>query len=696
MAEARLIGNQYRLLEPVGAGGMGRVWRAWDVPLDREVAVKEIMLPPGMTGETWAQVYQRTVREARAAARIRHSGVAAVYGMSEQGEVPPWIAMEFVPGRSLDRMLSEDGPLPLARAAEIGRQVLAALASGHAAGVRHRDLKPANVMITPEGRAVLTDFGIARMVDAPRLTTAGMAVGTPGYMSPERILDRDDDSPAADLWALGATLFAAIRGQGPYDGYRETTAACLAITTEEPPEIPEAGPLAGLINALMSRDPAGRPDAAQAAQELDTAIALMRGRPAPDLASLFASRARTRRDDFQETQTVPPGPPTPRRAALSASRRRWLGRKPAAIAAATAAVLAAAGVIAALLPGSASADDTFRLAAVINNDGHPEIFGITRGALDHAWIPSASTQWSSWQPLSLSAQAITFAGAPAAIRDTSKRMELFGRTASGTIVHYYQFTAGGAGGWGGGGQLLGANGVTSDPSVISLSDGTLEVFARLADGSIGYDTQRTPGPTASWSGWQSMGGTAASAPVAMVNSKGSPEVFARASDGSLVHDYYQQGKWSGWQRLAPGNVFTGTPAVAKNTDGRLEVFVRTPAGNLDHLWQGAPGSGPWSDLQSLGSGLRGDPVVLSVQDGRLELFAELSNGNTGYIMQQPTRSTGWSGWESLPSQPNGTLASAVYDYNRVDVLVRTAAGITDFRSPTGTDWTEATQIPGSL
>jgi serine/threonine protein kinase len=205
MAGARLIGNQYRLLEPVGAGGMGRVWRAWDIPLDREVAVKEIVLPPGMTEETWAQVYQRTVREARAAARIRHPGVATVYGMSEQGEAPPWIAMEFVPGCSLDRMLSEDGPLPPVRTAEIGRQVLAALASGHAAGVRHRDLKPANVMITPEGRAVLTDFGIARMIDDPRLTTAGVAIGTPRYMSPERILDRDDDSPAADLWALGAT-----------------------------------------------------------------------------------------------------------------------------------------------------------------------------------------------------------------------------------------------------------------------------------------------------------------------------------------------------------------------------------------------------------------------------------------------------------------------------------------------------------
>ena len=332
MAGTRLIGNQYRLLEPVGAGGMGRVWRAWDVPLDREVAVKEIVLPPGMTEQTWTQVYQRTVREARAAARIRHPGVAAVYGMSEQGEVPPWIAMEFVPGRSLERLLSEDGPLPPARAAEIGRQVLAALASGHAAGVRHRDLKPANVMITEEGRAVLTDFGIARMIDDSRLTTAGMAVGTPRYMSPERILDRDDDSPAADLWALGATLFASIRGQGPYDGYRETTAACLAITTEEPPEIPEAGPLAGLIRALMSRDPAWRPDAVQAARELDTAIALMRGHPAPDLAGLFPPRGRTREDDFQETRTVSAAPPTPGHAAPSASRRRWLGRKPAAIA----------------------------------------------------------------------------------------------------------------------------------------------------------------------------------------------------------------------------------------------------------------------------------------------------------------------------------------------------------------------------
>jgi hypothetical protein len=681
MAGARLIGNQYRLLEPVGAGGMGRVWRAWDIPLDREVAVKEIVLPPGMTEETWAQVYQRTVREARAAARIRHPGVATVYGMSEQGEAPPWIAMEFVPGCSLDRMLSEDGPLPPVRTAEIGRQVLAALASGHAAGVRHRDLKPANVMITPEGRAVLTDFGIARMIDDPRLTTAGVAIGTPRYMSPERILDRDDDSPAADLWALGATLFAAIRGQGPYDGYREITAACLAITTEEPPEIPEAGPLAGLIRALMSRDPARRPDAIQAAQELDAAIALMRGRPAPDPASLFPPRERTRRYDFQETRTVPPGPP--RHAAVPASGRRWLGRKPIAIAAA-AAVLAAAGVMAAVLPGRGGAGDTFRLAAAINVDGHPELFAVTRvGTLDHAW--TYSTRWAVWHRLPT--QAITFTGAPAAIRDASKRMELFARTAAGTIVRYYQSQPG-FGGWDGPEQLVGANGVTSNPSVLSRGDGTLEVFARLADGSIGYDAQLTPGPSASWTGWRSIGGgSTASAPVAMVNNDGSPEVFARASDGSLVHDYYLRGKWSGWQRLAPGNVFTGTPTVAKNTDGRLEVFVRTPAGTLDHLWQEAVGSGPWSDLQSLGSGLRGDPVVCPMQGGRLELFAELSNGGIGYITQQPTSSTGWSGWKSLPGRA---------DYNRVDVFVRTDVGITDFRSPTGTDWTDATQIAGSF
>jgi hypothetical protein len=694
MTGARIVGNRYRLLEPAGKGGMGTVWRAWDKLLAREVAIKEIVLPSDMTREKWAKVYARTMREAQAPARIRHPGVANVYDVSAPDEVPAWIAMEFVAGRSLQTVLSEDGPLPLARAAGIARQVLDALASSHAAGVLHRDLKPNNVMITPEGRAVLTDFGIARVAGGPQLTTAGEVYGTARYLSPERTLGQDDGSPASDLWALGATLFAAIRGEGPYDVYRETAAASFAIVAEEPPEIPEAGPLVGLIRALMDRDPAQRPNAERTALELDAAIALIEGRPTPHLASMFPHRERvTRRDGYPETRTVPPRSLTPGHLTKPATSH-WKIRSPrrrlAILVAAATAVLAAVGVTAALLPGDASAGDTFRLTAVTNSDKHPELFVITRdGTLEHSWT-YATSNWQAWTKLTN--QAVAFVGVPAAVVDSSHRMEVFARATGGAIMRYYQSQAG-YGAWDGPEQLLGASSVTSDPSVISRSDGTLEVFARLADGSIGYDAVPTPGPGASWSGWRSLGGSMASPPVAVVNRDGSPEVFALASDGSLVHNYYI-GAWSGWQRLATGNVFTGTPTVAKNRDGRLEVFVRTRAGALDHIWQESPGSGPWSDLEPLGMGLCADPVVLMVAGGRLEAFVELASGSIGYALQQSASSTGWSGWKSLPGPVNSAPA-AVYDYGRVDILARTAGGgITDFRSTTGTNWSDGLQLGG--
>lgn len=281
MADNGTRTERYRLIEPVAAGGMGTVWRGRDTLLDREVAIKVIALPDGLGGAERAEVYARAVREARAVARIRHPNVVPVHDVVVRNDgQPPWIIMEFVRGRPMDAVIRQDGPLSPERVADLGAQVLAGLAAGHAEGVLHRDLKPANVMITSEGRALVTDFGIAKLVGEPQWTQPGQVRGTPEYMPPERAWG-EEGTPASDLFALGATMFAAFRGQGPF--HRDGVDAALnAARHDDPPRVPEAGPLADLIHAMLSRDPAQRPTAAQAAHALD---AVTKGAPAPVIPS---------------------------------------------------------------------------------------------------------------------------------------------------------------------------------------------------------------------------------------------------------------------------------------------------------------------------------------------------------------------------------------------------------------------------
>ncbi len=283
-AEARLIGGRYRLAEPIGHGAMGVVWRAVDELLDRDVAVKEVRLPPSLSEAERDNSYQRTLREARTAARLSHPAVATVYDVVEE-RGRPWIVMELVRGRSLDQVIAEDGALPPKRAAVVGRQLLDALAAAHAAGVLHRDVKPSNVLLCPDSRTVLTDFGIATAEGDPSLTLAGVVMGSPGFLAPERVRG-SPATPASDLWSLGATLYAAVEGQGPYDRHGGVMMTMAAVATEDPSPPKAAGPLTGLIIALLSRDPAARPTAATAAQMLEAAGSAGRGgraspQPAP-------------------------------------------------------------------------------------------------------------------------------------------------------------------------------------------------------------------------------------------------------------------------------------------------------------------------------------------------------------------------------------------------------------------------------
>ena len=262
----RVIAGRYRLKEPIGRGAMGTVWCGWDEVLDREVAVKELRISESLPEEERAKAYQRTHREARTAARLSHPGLVTVFDVAEEDGCP-WIVMELVHARSLDQIIAQDGPLSPPRAADAGRQLLAALATAHAAGVLHRDVKPSNVMLTENGRAVLTDFGIATFQGDPRLTQTGMVMGSPGFTAPERI-QGNVATPASDLWSLGATLYAAVEGHGPFDRAGGAITTMSAIINTDPPTAPIAAGLGAVIDGLLRRNPAERPDAATAARML--------------------------------------------------------------------------------------------------------------------------------------------------------------------------------------------------------------------------------------------------------------------------------------------------------------------------------------------------------------------------------------------------------------------------------------------
>lgn len=244
---------------------MGTVWRARDEVLQREVAVKEVRAPAGLASGDVERMYARLEREAWAAARVANRNVVTVYDVAtEDGR--PWIVMELVRGVSLADLLDAEGPLTPQRTAHIGAEVLAALRAAHDAGVLHRDVKPANVLMSNDGRVVLTDFGIAMVEGSSALTMTGEVIGSPEFLAPERALGRTP-GPESDLWALGVLLYAAVEGSSPF---RQNTplSTLRAIVDEELPTPHLAGPLTPVIEGLLRKDPAERLSAEQAEQDL--------------------------------------------------------------------------------------------------------------------------------------------------------------------------------------------------------------------------------------------------------------------------------------------------------------------------------------------------------------------------------------------------------------------------------------------
>ncbi|WP_067132095.1 serine/threonine-protein kinase [Microtetraspora malaysiensis] len=356
-----LLAGRYRLLETLGEGGAGTVWRARDEMLHRDVAVKDIRVPPELTGEARRAFGGRAIQEARSAARLNHPAIVVIHDVVVDRD-RPWIVMDLIRGRSLDHVIKNGGPLPARRVAEIGLRLLGALSAAHAQGLLHQDVKPANVLLDEHGQALLADFGIALPAatgdtsgsapDADRETAAWLTTaGSPGYAAPER-LSGGAATPASDLWSLGATLYTAVEGRAPFA--RELAAAVTAaILLRQAPAPERAGPVLGpLLLAMLAKDPAARPSP-DAIREALRAVAAYDAAPAPAAHPTAGALAAQADPSSPVSGTLPTAP-------SRRGRARPAKRRPLLIASIVLVALAATGTAGwlALRPDASSAGST--------------------------------------------------------------------------------------------------------------------------------------------------------------------------------------------------------------------------------------------------------------------------------------------------------------------------------------------------
>ena len=280
-ADARLVAGRYRLEQQIGTGAMGVVWRARDERLDRTVAIKELLMQPGLAEADAQTATARAMREGRIAARLQHPNAICVYdvaldcgtgsGALTGDQTVPWLVMEYLPSRSLATVLAEHGTLAPREAARIGQQVAAALAAAHEAGIVHRDVKPGNVLLGYDGMVKITDFGISRASWDATVTCTGVLAGTPAYFAPE-VVRGEPPGPAGDVFSLGSTLYTAVEGEPPF-GLDDNALALLRTVAEgrvRPPQ--RAGPLSAVLMRLLADDPAARPSMSEVVAALGAAV----------------------------------------------------------------------------------------------------------------------------------------------------------------------------------------------------------------------------------------------------------------------------------------------------------------------------------------------------------------------------------------------------------------------------------------
>ncbi len=302
-----MIAGRYTLDREIGRGGMGAVWLARDETLGRDVAIKRIGTAPGGESADLA----RAEREARLAARLNHPHVVAVFDLITEGD-ERWLVMEYVDGVTLSGLVERDGALTPDEASPLIRQAADALAAAHAAGIVHRDVKPSNILVTEDGQVKLSDFGIARAEADASLTQTGLVTGSPAYLAPE-VASGQMATTASDVWSLGATMFHALAGRPPYEVGDNLMGALYRIVHEEPPRLVEAGWLAPLLEATMTRDPDHRWSMQRVRDALVAGPAGTLVHPAPAAAAPI--------QETSHTEVLPPAVP-PVEPVASHRRRR--------------------------------------------------------------------------------------------------------------------------------------------------------------------------------------------------------------------------------------------------------------------------------------------------------------------------------------------------------------------------------------
>ncbi|RDI50853.1 serine/threonine-protein kinase [Nocardia mexicana] len=282
MTSDRLIAGRYRLGDPIGTGAMGVVWRATDVRLRRTVAVKQLLLAPGLTRAQALEAKLRAMREGRIAARLHHQNAVTVFDVAEE-DGQPWLVMEFVDAQSLAALMRDKGPLDPREVARIGAKVASALTAAHDAGIVHRDVKPANILVADNGTVKITDFGISRAVGDVTVTSTGFLAGTPAYLSPE-VARGENPEPASDVFALGSTLYAAVEGKPPFGEGDNPLAVLHSVARAQVPYPQHADALAPVLMELLAADAGNRPNMRESQAAL-AAVAEGRAAPAPKSAT---------------------------------------------------------------------------------------------------------------------------------------------------------------------------------------------------------------------------------------------------------------------------------------------------------------------------------------------------------------------------------------------------------------------------